>query len=251
VARWSSDILTEGSIAAGSIADHAPSAQKSAAYQRAMALDQRAIAVRNATPLASTLLGRVPVPRHPQRARSGLTHKAETPKRSPAWGFYFGSCGAKHRSRPKKMPGAGLPGLIISAQTICKPTRSMPPHAQRQPDGLATRYHTQGAPAKKEAPATLEGAHGGGEEAGRESPPALRLRRPIGRASGASIRPGAQQRSPDGRPGLSLTLGGAQFGNPRALRSSAPIVKRSRRQYRHSAAPALRSKINRSPDWRR
>jgi hypothetical protein len=45
------------------------------------------------------------------------------------------------------------------SQTICKPTAWF--GGTTRPDGLVTPYHARTtAPAKKEAPATLEGAHG-------------------------------------------------------------------------------------------
>jgi hypothetical protein len=66
----------------------------------------------------------------------------------------------------------------MPCDTICKPTAWF--GGTTRPDGLTTRYHAQRtAPAKKEAPATLEGAHGaeGLLWAGLvEHPPALRLR---------------------------------------------------------------------------
>ena len=74
---------------------------ETAAYQGAMSFDQRVMVVCEAAPLTSTLLGVYPYPPTLPMRLSSLYSKAEAPKRSPAWGFYFGSRGASIRPAPR------------------------------------------------------------------------------------------------------------------------------------------------------
>ena len=87
---------------------------KTAAYQRAMALYQRAVAGCGGATLASKLLRRVtPVPRHPNAPGVALTCKAETPKRPIAWGFCFGNRGDEHRSSPRVCARNNVGGAVL------------------------------------------------------------------------------------------------------------------------------------------
>ena len=85
----------------------------------------------------------------------------------------------EHRSRAnQKKPQWFKPGLINAAQTICKPTRSEMVTRCIGPTDWRTVPTRKDSAGQKEAPATLEGAHGAeGLWAGLvEHPPALRLR---------------------------------------------------------------------------
>ena len=87
---------------------------KTAAYQRAMALYQRAVAGCGGATLASKLLRRVtPVPRHPNAPGVALTCKAETPKRPIAWGFCFGNRGDEHRSSSHVCARNNVGGAVL------------------------------------------------------------------------------------------------------------------------------------------
>ena len=85
---------------------------KTAAYQRAMALYQRAVAGCGGAPLTSTSLRRItPVPRHPNAPRVALTRKAETPKRPNRLGVLL------WHSRPALRGAAVHPGSRPAPQT--------------------------------------------------------------------------------------------------------------------------------------
>lgn len=64
--------------------------------------------------------------------QSGLDFKAETPRRSPAWGFSFGNRGTSIAAAGGSSRGQSMPCNII-----CKPTREKEGRTLRRPDGLA------------------------------------------------------------------------------------------------------------------
>jgi hypothetical protein len=83
---------------------------KTAAYQHAMALYQRAVAGYGGATLASKLLRRVtPVPRHPNAPGVALTCKAETPKRPNRLGVLHWQSRGAHRSPAPQHGGYSLP----------------------------------------------------------------------------------------------------------------------------------------------
>jgi hypothetical protein len=68
-----------------------------------MPLHQSAMAGRDAAPLISNLVLARTIPRCPRAP--GLALKAETPKRTPAWGFYFAKRGASIAAGPAEWGG--------------------------------------------------------------------------------------------------------------------------------------------------
>ena len=90
-----------------------------------MPLHQRVMAGCDPAASVQPVLRRVPNPPTPYAPE--LPHKAETPRRTPAWGFYFDKCGAS--IRPVR-PAAGCSISATSRRTrrrISEPARPLCP----------------------------------------------------------------------------------------------------------------------------
>jgi hypothetical protein len=127
-----------------------------------MLLHLKAMAAREDAPLNSMSLLRVSLSpdRSPTRL-SGLFSKAKTPSAPPPGGFTLAVAGGEHRSRPiKKSPGSSSRGQSMPLKPSVNRRAQ---HARRIGAASARRIGRQSttrartAPAKKEAPATLEG----------------------------------------------------------------------------------------------
>ena len=88
-------------------------ARRVVVYQGVMPLHQSAMVGRDGAPLLFNAVLARTIPRCPRAPGSAL--KAETPKRTPAWGFYFGIRWAEHSAGPAPNDRMNQPSVCCSA----------------------------------------------------------------------------------------------------------------------------------------